>query len=79
METNTGVTATLGFKALIVTQILPISVRPEDSGLTITSPSIEDLGEIHDVSVDIWGVPAAPSHNAERGEECALFGRRGMY
>ena len=74
METDTGTTATLGFKALILTQILPISVRPQDSGLTITSPSIDDLGEIHDVSVDIWGVPAAASHNAERGEECDAFG-----
>ena len=64
METDTGVTATLGFKALILTQILPISVRPQDSGLTVTSPSIDDLGEIHNVSVTIWGVPAATSHDA---------------
>ena len=75
MDTNTGVTATFGFKALLVTQILPVSVRPEDSGLTVTSPSIEDLGEIHNVSLNVWGVPAAESHNAERGEECwAFFG-----
>ena len=74
METDTGVTATLGFKALILTQILPISVRPGDSGLTITSPSIDDLGEIHNVTVTIWGVPAAPSHTAQRGEECSIFG-----
>ena len=74
METDNGVTATLGFKALLLTQILPISFRPNDSGLTITSPSIEDLGEIHNVTVTIWGVPAAASHNAQRGEECDIFG-----
>ena len=69
METNTGVTATFGFKALTCHPDTAVSVRPEDSGLTVTSPSIEDLGEIHNVS-NIWGVPAAESHNAERGEEC---------
>ena len=74
METDTGVTATLGFKAEILTQILPISFRPQDSGLTITSPSIDDLGEIHNVTVTIWGVPAAASHNPQRGEECGLLG-----
>jgi hypothetical protein len=70
METTTGVTAALGFNALITTQILHVSVRPEDSGLTITSPSIDDVGEIHQVSVDIWGVPAAASHTAQRGRWC---------
>ena len=73
METDTGVTATLGFKVLLLTQILPISVRPGDSGLTVTSPCIDDLGEIHNVSVTIWGIPAAASHNAERGEDCDAF------
>jgi len=73
MQTNSGVAATLGFKALIITQILPISVRPEDSGLTVTSPNIEDIGEIHNVTVTTWGIPASPIHNEARGAECFSF------
>ena len=38
--TSNGVAAELGFNAIIFTQILPITVRPGDSGLTVTSPDI---------------------------------------
>jgi hypothetical protein len=74
METNTpGVAAELGFHAIVLTQLLPITVRPGDSGLTVTSPNIEELGEPHDVSVTVWGVPNSKANNAERGLECNAF------
>jgi hypothetical protein len=74
METNTpGVAAELGFHAILLTQLLVITVRPGDSGLTVTSPNIEELGEPHDVSVNVWGVPNSSAHNAERGLECNTF------
>jgi hypothetical protein len=70
MDTNSGVTATLGFHAIAVTQILPVSVRPGDSGITVTSPNITALGEIHNVTLTVWGVPAAESHTEQRGRYC---------
>ncbi len=74
MQTNAGVAATLGFNIDgAITQILPVTLRPGDSGLTITSPSIQDYGEAHAVSVTIWGVPASPIHNAQRGQQVIVY------
>ena len=73
MEANSGVAATLGFHAFFITQILPVTVRPSDEGLTVTSPSIIDFAEPHDISLTIWGVPASPIHNAQRGLECSAI------
>jgi hypothetical protein len=74
-----GVTAELGFNAQgFFTQILPINVRPGDSGITVTSPSIEGVGEAHDISVTIWGLPAAHEHDAERGRACFEGGQEGV-
>jgi hypothetical protein len=68
MQSNTGVAATLGFSVGgDITQILPVSVRPSDTGITVTSPSIEGLDEPKHVVVTVWGVPASPLHNAQRG------------
>jgi hypothetical protein len=67
MQANSGVAATLGINVGGVTQILPVSVRPADTGITVTSPSIEDLSEPHDFSFTVWGVPASSVHNYERG------------
>ena len=69
-----GVTAELGFKTLILSQLLAVTVRPGDSGITSTSPSIVEIGEPHDVSVEIWGVPASHEHDSERGQVCTLIG-----
>jgi hypothetical protein len=68
--TSFGTTAELGFKISLITQALPVSVRPGDSGLTVTTPDIEKSAEAHAISVVIWGLPAAASHEAERGLEC---------
>jgi hypothetical protein len=67
MQSNSGVAATLGFSVGGITQILPVSVRPGDTGLTVTSPSIENLGEPHDIVFTVWGVPASPVHTPDRG------------
>jgi hypothetical protein len=69
--TSFGTAAELGFNinALIV-QILPITVRPGNLGLTVTSPNIQKIGEARDVTVTTWGVPASHEHDAQRGEVC---------
>ena len=69
--TSFGVPAELGFKAAsVITQNLPVRVRSEDYGLTVTSPNIEELAEPHGVKVTVWGVPAASEHDAERDRAC---------
>ena len=68
--TSPGIAAELGFNAVTFSQVLPITVRPSDSGLTVTAHSIVATGEVHDITVTIWGVPAAAEHDAERGKLC---------
>jgi hypothetical protein len=68
VQSNTGVAATLGFSTSPIIQILPVSVRPGETALTVTSPSIVESGEPHAVSFTVWGVPSSPVHNAQRGE-----------
>ncbi len=70
METSSfGVAAQLGFKTVIITQLLDVSVRPGDSGLTVTTPNIPQR-EIRNIKVIVWGDPAAHEHDAQRGETC---------
>ncbi len=68
--TSFGVTAQLGFKIYTSAQILTVNIRPGDSGLTVTDPEIENLGEPHNISVTIWGVPASHEHDLERQQTC---------
>ena len=68
--TSFGVTAELGFKTVNFSQNLIVSVRPNDDGLTVTTPGIIKVSEPHDVSVTVWGIPAAHEHDSERGEVC---------
>jgi hypothetical protein len=69
--TSPGIAAMFGFNFNgIIVQNLPIIVRPGDSGLTVTSEAIQGIGEVSEVSVTVWGVPAATSHDAERGLHC---------
>jgi hypothetical protein len=67
--TSFGVTAQLGFKTALLTQILDVSVRPGDLGLTVTTPDIAER-EPHNIKVTVWGLPAAHEHDVQRGEEC---------
>jgi hypothetical protein len=69
--TSFGVTAQLGFAVYTTTQILTARVRPGDSGLTVTDPEIENLGEPREISVTIWGVPAAHEHDLARQQICS--------
>jgi hypothetical protein len=68
--TSPGVTAELGYRTSIFIGSLRIQVRPQDLGLTSATIDIPPFGEVHGVKVTIWGVPAAPEHDGERGEEC---------
>ncbi len=69
--TSFGVAVQLGFNYQgAVVQALTVSVRPGDSGVTVTSANIERLGEFRNVSVTTWGLPASHVHDAERGQEC---------
>ena len=68
--TSPGVTAELGFRTALFTQLLVVNVRPGDLGLTITAPDTTDVGEPRKIVVTTWGVPAAAEHNAQRGEIC---------
>ena len=71
IETTTpGIVAELGFHALDTTVVLPVTVRPGDSGLTVTTPNVESLEEARDISFTVWGVPAAAEHDAERQYVC---------
>jgi hypothetical protein len=75
MELTTfGVAAELGFKTAIITQLLPVTVRPQDSGLTGRSEDIKELAEPHAVSLTVWGVPAAHEHDPLRGQVCEESG-----
>ncbi len=65
-----GVAAVLGFRVFASPETLIVSVRPGDTGLTVTSPEIESLGEVRNISVTIWGVPAAHEHDLERQQVC---------
>ncbi len=69
-----GVTAQLGYKTALFTGLLSIQVRPQDTGLTSTTTNIPPIGEVHNIAVTIWGLPAAHEHDALRGAICGLGG-----
>jgi hypothetical protein len=69
--TSFGVAAQFGFNVVgTIVQVLSASLRPGDSGITVTSPNIERTGEARNISVTTWGLPASHVHDAQRGLEC---------
>lgn len=69
-----GTTAELGFDiSNVIVQLLHVSVRPGDTGLTVTTPNISRIGEVHNVTVTTWGVPGSSVHDAQRGEICGAY------
>jgi hypothetical protein len=75
METTSpGIAAQLGFTSPIGAIMLPITVRPGDSGLTVTARDTTVLGEPHDITTVVWGRPAAAVHDPQRGQECGFVG-----
>lgn len=72
---NFGTTAEVGYRVVgLFTQISQVTVRPTDEGLTAVTSNVPKLGEGHNISVELWGVPAASEHNAERGSVCGVNG-----
>ncbi len=71
--TSPGIAAELGFKNLVLTTVLVVRARPEDEGLTVTTPDVPKLGEPRNITATIWGIPAAHEHDVERGETCGIF------
>jgi hypothetical protein len=69
-----GVTAQLGYKTVLFTGLLSIQVRQRDTGLTSTTTNIPPIGELHNVSVTTWGLPAASEHDTLRGAVCGAEG-----
>ena len=78
MEVNNfGTTAEVGYNAVgLFTLISQAVVRPTDEGLTAVTSNVPKVGEAHDITVTLWGIPAAAEHNAERGAVCGTGGER---
>jgi hypothetical protein len=78
MEVNNfGTTAAVGYNAVgVFTLMSQAVVRPTDEGLTAVTSNIPKVGEAHDITVTLWGVPAAAEHNVQRGEVCGTGGER---
>jgi hypothetical protein len=70
LVTSPGIVAAFGFKTALITQLLNVTVRPGDSGLTVTTPNIEAIVQPRGISVTVWGVPASHAHDSERDREC---------
>jgi hypothetical protein len=62
--------AELGFRTFLFSQLIPMSIRLGDGGLTVSVPDIPLFAEPRSVSIAIWGTPASPDHDAQRGREC---------
>jgi hypothetical protein len=72
--TSSGVAAQLGFKTSAFTTILVVRARPDDEGLTITTPNVTKTSEPRNITFTTWGIPAAHEHDSQRGETCGIFG-----
>jgi hypothetical protein len=68
--TSPGIAAEFGFRIFAASVLMPITIRPGDEGITVTSPNILNIGEPRNVSVTVWGLPASPEHDAERQLTC---------
>lgn len=73
-STEPGLPAELGFRLASFAQLLPLTVRPQDGGLSIAVRDIESDVRLRSVSAQIWGEPSASGHDAERGRWCAMIG-----
>ncbi len=75
--TNFGTTAEVGyFVAGLFTQIAEVHVRPGDEGLTAFNAGVPKVGEVHNITVTLWGLPAAHENDAMRGAVCGANGER---
>lgn len=67
MVPGPGQTAMLGFSALVTRVHVVISVRPGDLGLRATLTGISSVSDLYGSTMTLWGVPADPGHDADRG------------
>ncbi|HEX3608746.1 MAG TPA: hypothetical protein VHU14_03625 [Solirubrobacterales bacterium] len=73
-----GLPAQLGFKAVSAVVHLNPTVRTGgDYGLTVNVNDISQGIPIFGSSLTVWGVPADPAHDGERGSCLGLFGPTG--
>ncbi len=78
MEVPTfGTAAEIGYNVVgLFTLFSQAVIRPDDEGLTAVTSNIPKLGEGHNISVRLWGVPASGEHDVERGSVCGSQGER---
>ncbi|HEX6780977.1 MAG TPA: DUF2600 family protein [Solirubrobacterales bacterium] len=74
VPTEPGVPAELGFRLAAFTQLLPVGIRSDDGGLTVSVRDVSSNLEPRALSIEIWGVPAAADHDPERGRFCLGVG-----
>jgi hypothetical protein len=67
--TSFGVTAELGFKSVIFTDVLQIGVRPSDSSIYSVSANTLKV-EPRNVVFTVWGLPVSHAHDEQRGQTC---------
>jgi len=66
-----GVAAQLGFSVVELTALFSASINSEDGyGVRIEAPDLPT--EVSDATATIWGTPADPAHNPERGPSGGL-------
>lgn len=71
LTTNPGEIARLGFIANVFGVEGTVSLSPGDYGVRTTFQGINShQAQLDEVSLTVWGVPAAPSHDLMRGRLC---------
>lgn len=76
-----GEPATFGFWTVTVPLILRPRLRDDGTyGITVASKNIDETLPVLDAEIKLWGVPASPDHDLERGEkfwggQCGSVGR----
>jgi hypothetical protein len=62
-----GVAASIGFSVVNENSFQEASLRPSDYGVSVADITVPTNKKIQSVSETIWGVPADPSHDYQRG------------
>ena len=71
MVRSPGQTADFAFTVSgIITSNVAIDIRPGDYGVRATVTDTQGFNEVDGDSLTVWGVPASPAHDAQRGVTC---------
>ncbi|MGC2373180.1 MAG: hypothetical protein WA484_04820 [Solirubrobacteraceae bacterium] len=66
-------TAAFAFNVSGIASVFVVfSTRPHSYGITATTSGISGVIEIDSISLTVWGVPGAHSHDPERGQTCNI-------